>query len=349
MRVTVVVVLAFAGAAGAHAQSPDVWLREGIEAYQRLEIGNATAFLRNALAAQPPAGLTGGDHADALSYLAAAEFLRDSRDSATSAFRQLVLAHPRFRLDPLTFPQPVLNLFDTIRRATKVVELSASDSAEVRIGHESYIVRAYASSSHDVVAMIEGLDGNVVDSLYRGPIGDDRVLRWDGLTAAGTPVPTGDYLLRVLSLDPSGGELRLAQVPLDVELIRRDTLPVPPAVPPDSLLLPEALGAGPALAAFGTGAAVGLAAALLPSIVGADDPAGSRFVITGAVGLGGLLGFITRRPGRPLPHNAAVNRPLRQQWSREHELAVSENRVLSADVRLRILSGTPERIDRERR
>lgn len=328
------------------SQSPQELLSDGITAYETLELGNAAAFLRRALGVPRPAGLDDPDRARALSYLAAVEVLRNNSDSAASAFRQLLLDAPRFRPDPLVFASPVLNLFEATRRETKAVALVVPDSAEIRFGSENYRVRAYASSSHDVAVTINRLGGALVRELYHGPLGDSLAFDWNGRTAEGDTVSTGDYLLRATSHDASDDTVRVLQVPLSIERITRETVPLPPR-PADSLLRPEGTPAGPSLRALLSGASIAGAAAILPSVVGADDAAGTRFAVTAAVGLAGIVGFIAQRP-RPIPANIAANREILSAWREEYDAAVRENQALLEDMRLRIQSGTPARIERER-
>lgn len=104
--------------------------------------------------------------------------------------------------------------------------------------------------------------------------------------------------------------MRVLQVPLSIERITRETVP-------------------------------------LPSVVGADDPAGTRFAVTAAVGFAGIIGFFAQRP-RPIPENIAANREILSGWRDEYDAAVRENQALLEDMRLRIQSGTPARIERER-
>lgn len=328
-------------------ESPQTALLDrGIRAYQTLDYETAASLLRRALAASAPDTLTSVERVRALTYLAATDFYRDRRDSATMVFSRLVRMAPRARPDPLIFPPEVTAVYDAVRRATKVVAADLPDTiVDLNGGH--YPIRLAASSFHEIVVTLEQEDGRFLRGLYAGPIGDTLQVRWDGTDSAGVPLSTGQYVIAVTSRPTPGGEvLRVLRVPLEVKAGGgRDTLPWP-ATPPTPL--PERARSGPALRALAAGFLGGTAALALPSVVAQDaHPAGARFAVAGAVSLAGLFGYFAHKPGRPLPENVVANRERRAAWQIVVDSVRRENGARRREVRLTIRSGVPVIIDRE--
>ncbi len=170
----------------AAGQAASAALTQGVRAYDDLEFEQAAGLLRRALAVQGSGALSAADVSRALIYLVATELLRDRRDSARAIARRLLVSNPRFRPDELVFPPQLLLLYEVVRRATPAVIAEASADTAIRPGSEAVAVRLYASSVHDIAATLVALDGRVVRTLYRGPIGDSLTLRWNGLDSAGT-------------------------------------------------------------------------------------------------------------------------------------------------------------------
>lgn len=338
--------LALAAPVAARAQTAAQLLEQGISRYQNFEFDLAAALIWRALSLAGPSGLPRQERARALSYLAAVELFRDRRDSARAAFEQLVLLAPRYRPSDLVFPPTVLAQYTQVRQTIKVVDIVAPDSVDLRLGTGVFAPWAYTSSVHVINVSVLRSDARPVVRLYRGAVSDSVPLRWDGRDSTGTAVPSGSYQLRVESLDADNEVVRIAQLPLDVQIIRRDTLPHPPR--PDSLLKPERIPVGPAFRVFATGAALGGLTAGLPALFGAKPYAtGTRFVVGGALGLAGLAGFLSHHPGRRIPENISANGEVLGRWEREREAVVRENRLRIEDVRFKIRTGALVRLDRD--
>ena len=77
------------------AQSSDSVLAPGVRAYKNLEFDLAAWLLRRDLAQLTAARAPAAERATGLVYLGAAELYRGNRDSATAAFRRLVLLDRR--------------------------------------------------------------------------------------------------------------------------------------------------------------------------------------------------------------------------------------------------------------
>jgi hypothetical protein len=300
----------------AAGQAASAALTQGVRAYDDLEFERAAGLLRRALAVQGTGALPAADVSRALIYLAATELLRDRRDSARAIARRLVLANPRFRPDELVFPPQLLLLYEVVRLATPAVIGEAPADTAIRPGTDAIAVRLYASFVHNVAATLVALDGRVVRTLYRGPIGDSLILRWNGLDSAGTgPPPSGAYALTVSSFNRDGRVVRILRMPIELLPGPTDTLPHPPP-PADSVLLPERRPMGPALRVLAPGVLAGVGVAVLPGLVArGEQPSGARFAVGGTVTLVSIAAFVSRRPGRQIPANVAHNRVIRD-WRR---------------------------------
>src|SRR5467141_2470109 len=316
MRSVLLLVALCAGTAAVPArvagQTAGAVLTQGVRAYDDLEFEQAAGLLRRALAVQGKDALSAADVSRALSYLAATELLRDRRDSARAIARRLVVQNPRFRPDELVFPPQLLLLYEVVRRATPAVIGEAAADTAIRPGSEAWAVRLYASSVHEIAATLVALDGRVVRTLYRGPIGDSLVLRWNGLDSAGTgSPPSGAYALTVSSFNRDGRVVRIMRLRIEVLPGPTDTLRHPPA-PADTVLLPERRPMGPALRVLAPGVLGGVGVAVLPGLVArGEKPSGARFVVGGAVTLASIAAFVSHRPGRQIPANVVHNRGIR--------------------------------------
>lgn len=328
------------------AQAADDLLAQGVRAYQNLDYDVAGGLLRRSLAPVGDRALSDSARVRALMYLGATEIFRGRRDSALAAFRRLVLTDPRYRLDQLVFPPEVSSTYDLTRRIVPAVT-AAADSAQIQLGDALYPIRLYASSFHEIQALIATEEGRVVRQLYLGPIADSLVVRWDGLDSAGTAPARGRLALVVVSRNPQGQPLRRFQLALEATPRVPDSLPHPPA-PSGAALQPERQSGGPAWRSLIGGLAAGGVAALLPSIItGESSGSDSRFVVAGSLGLTGIIGFVVQRPGRVLARNVAANRATRDAWQRQVAQTIEENARRRADVRLTIKPGRITRVERE--
>ncbi len=337
--VTAAVVLAWPGRVSAQAGA--LLLDSGIAAYQELDLAAATGFLQRALGASGDAGLTADQHASALSYLGAAEYLQGSLDSAEAAYRRLVVMDPRHTLDELLFPPEMTALFARVKRETKVVQVIVPPVVRFQAGEPAYEPHLVASSFHRIVVTIDARDGTAVRRLFEGLIGDSLDLEWDGLTTQGDAVEAGRYQLRVESQGPTRETLRVVRVPLDVSAVMPDTLPYPEP-PSDSVLLPERAGRRPGLEALVGGLAAGVGIVVLPSLVASDAQlSGTRIVVGSGVAIAGVFGFLRNRPGAPISANIEHNRAVRESWQLDVDRAADENRRRLARPRLVVEAGEP--------
>jgi hypothetical protein len=328
------------------AQGADELLSQGVRAYQNLDYDVASGLLRRSLAPVGDRGLSDSSRARALMYLGATEIFRGRRDSALVAFRRLVLLDPRYRPDQLVFPPEVSSTYDLARRVVPAIT-AVAEEGDIVLGDALYPIRLYASSFHEIQALITTDEGRVVRQLYLGPIADSLVVRWDGLDSAGTAPARGRHALVVVSRNTQGQPLRRFQLALETTARVPDSLPHPPQ-PAGTTMQPERRSGGPAWRSLIGGIAAGGAAAVLPSLVtGQSSGSNARFVVAGSLGVTGLIGFIVQRPGRVLSRNVAANRSAREAWQRQVQQIVEENARRRADVRLTIRPGRVTRVERE--
>ena len=332
------ITLALGGVRVAAGQAGADLMRQGVRAYQDLDLDVAAGLLRRAIAFEGPAALKRPERATAFMYLTTVELLRSRPDSARAAARRLVLVDPRYRPDPLVFPPQAITLFTGVRRVTPAVTASAPADTEFHPGAEAVAVRLYASAFHGVRAGVTREDGRSLRALYVGPVGDSLDLRWDGLDSAGAIAPRGRYALTVVSSDSAGHVVRELRLPLDVAPFTRDTQPLPP--PPT--LKPERTPSGAAFRSLAPALLAGAGAVVLPSVVaGGEDHSGARFFVGGAVTLAGLAAFFSHHPNQAIPANVAANRQARDAWTQDRTRIAAENARRRGESRLRVKSGDP--------
>src|SRR5213594_2910503 len=209
------------------AQSSDSVLATGLRAYKNLEFDLAAWLLRRDVTQLTAAGAPAAERAKGLVYLGAAELYRGRRDSAVAVFRRLVMLDPRYHPDRLVFPPEVTSLFDGVRLQTKTVTVDVPRDTTIAPGPGAFGIWVIASSFQTVEVTLRYEDGAPFRSLYAGPIGDSLRVQWDGLDAAGQLPPVGRVLLRVASRAPTGEISTILQLPLDLRIVRPDTLDWP--------------------------------------------------------------------------------------------------------------------------
>jgi hypothetical protein len=307
------------------AQSAGDLLGQGIRAYQALEYAAAAALLRQSLQQQPPLALADTQRARARSYLAATELFRGRRDAAAAVFRELIQLDPRARPDSLIFPPQVTNLFQDVRRATRVVRLEVPPVTELHARLEWFTARLLTSSLEHVTVALVRDDGTPVRTLYDGPVADSLLVKWDGLTAAGARPVDGRYALRVTPHAAVADGARAVEAALEITQEPPDTLPWP-APPAGPSLLPERTSARPPLHALAAGALAGATVAALPALV-APRASGTdaRFVVAAAVSVSGLVGFFSHHPGQPIAANVRANAAVHEAWQRRVDAVRAEN------------------------
>jgi hypothetical protein len=325
-----------------YAQTAAALVEQGIRAYDELEFEAAAASLRRALRAVPGVDIGGEAYARALIYLAATQYYRDDPDSTEALFEQLVLFDTRQRPDPLVFEPGVTDIFEAVRRDTKALTVVVPDRTAIGIGAGDLPVTLYASSFIGTVVEIFDQDSSLTRLVYDGPVSDSLVVTWDGLDSTGTRPPDGNYTLAITSRRPGGAALRSTRFPLNLFTTQRDTLahPLPQA---DSLFLPERTGRGQTIETLLGGLLMGGAVMVLPGAMASESELmGTRIAVGGAMSIAGIVGFVTRRPGRVLPENVAANNAIREEWDERLRATVAENATRVASIRLVVEAGQPQ-------
>jgi hypothetical protein len=321
------------------AQAGDVY-QQGVRAYQQLDFEAAATLFQRSLDLVPPDSARLSTRAQVLDYLAASVFFRGNRDSAAALFRRLLEADPRHSPNNLVFPPEVTGLFDEVRRTTPIVVIEARGDTAIRMNGGPWTVRLVGSSFHHIDVKLLAEDSSEYRRLYSGPIWDTLTVQWNGHDSLGGTAPSGHYTLAVMST--SGQRIvRAVRLPLEVRVMRRDTLPLPPP-PADSLRLPERTTRGPAIRSLFTGLGLAVAVATLPAaLANGANPTPARFAVGGALSVAGIAEFLTHRPGQLIVANAAANRTRWGAWQAQVEAVGRENTERRRDVRLAITVGTP--------
>ncbi len=310
---------------GAAAQDASALITRAVSAYEGLELDAAAGLLRRALARPLGDSLSAPERTRALAYLGAIEVLREHRDSAAAAFRQLVLVDPRYRADTYVFPPEVTRLFDEVRLQTRVVTIRMPDDTTVPAQQGWLTVWLFPSAPHDVTVAIARDDGRPLRTLYAGPLGDSLSVRWDGRDSTGAIAPRGRLWLTAASRAGRGGATeRLAQLPLDFD-VAVDTLAHPAALKLEQSL-PERATRRTKVRSLASGLLIGAAAVTLPQIVApGEHPSGTRLVVGGTLAVSGVIGFLMKPASRPLPDTAAANQARRDDWQRRTNAVIAEN------------------------
>ena len=331
------------------SQSASDLVEQGIRAYNELEYDAAAASLRRALRTAPGGNFANEDYARALIYLAATQFYQGAPDSTEALYQQLVLFDTRQKPDPLVFEPGLTDIFEAVRRAVKAITVVVPDRTEIQSGGGQLPIIIYASSFIGTVVEVFDADSSLVRLIYDGPVSDSLVVRWDGLDSAGVRPVDGNFMLAATSRRPGGVSLRSTRFPLSLLTIETDTLlhPLPLA---DSLFLPEQAGTGRGIGTLAGGILMGGAVFLLPSALASDaDLAGARYAVGGAMSIAGIVGFVTRRPGRILIDNVAANQAMRNDWNERVDSVVEENANRVAGIRLVVEAGPPRIVELRRR
>ncbi len=331
------------------AQTASALVEQGIRAYGELEFEAAAASLRRALRSRPGVTIDNEDYGSALIYLAATQYYLGNPDSTETLFEQLVLFDTRQRPDPLVFEPGVTDIFEAVRRATKALTVAVPDSTSIGIRSPDLPITLYASSFLGAAVEVFDRDSSLVRLVYDGPVSDSLIVTWDGLDSLGTRPADGAYTLTITSRRPGGVSLRSTRIPLSLLTVREDTLehPLPLA---DSLFLPENTGRGQTIETLLGGLLMGGAVMLLPNALASDAQlAGTRIVVGSAMSVAGIVGFVARRPGRPLPENIAANRALQADWDERVRDITAENADRIANTRMVIETGASRKVDLRRR
>ena len=333
-RLLVVALVALVCPRGAAAQSGAELVAQGRTAYRALDYAAATALLRRALAAREADAVTDTARASAYIYLGAAELLRGRTREAHAAFRQALATHPAHRPDTLIFPPNVTNAFDDARRGTTYVRLTAPGDTTIQPGRDRFPVVLHASAPHEVTVALLRHDGATARLLYTGPVRDSLTVRWDGRDETGDPL-TGALAVQVAS--PTGaGEQRVVRLPIDVRVTEPDTLPHPTRPAAEQPVRARGFDwrrFGPLAGGLVTGVAV----VALPSLVahdGSGEP--TRYAVGVALGLGGVIGFLSR--GSERPKDLSPDQLL-AAWREDLERIRAENARRLRDRDLRVRAG----------
>ncbi len=316
----------------ATAQTARELLDGGLTAYRALEMEAAARFFRRALESLD---LSEAEVPSTLAYLGAAEHFRNRQNPSREAFQRLVYLDPRYRLDPLTFPPDVTRAFDAVRLATLAVAVEAPQRVSFEPGRGGLTARVYPSGPHVVRIRIEDSDGNVVRALHDDEVADSLAITWDGTGDDGATLESALYVMSFASTDRGGRIRRTLDVPVRLGRTTVDGQPLPPR----PALLPETATAGPALVRLGLGlGAAALSWVVTPAFTDNDTP---RVALTVGFSAAGIIGFIDKRPGKPLTDNIEANRATLAAWEAQVQRVNANNRGRRPGIRIVLETGRP--------
>jgi hypothetical protein len=339
-----VAVLTGALVCAARAQTPAEQLALGVRAYGDLNFDSAATLLRAALAAPEVPSLSDAERARGLVYLGATELFRERRDSAEAAFQTLLYLDPRYRPDQLVFPPEVSTVFEEVRLRTRAVTALVPPITRIDAAGDQLVFWLYATSYHQVDVAVLRTNGVRVRSVYSGGIGDSLQVLWDGRTDTGALVEGGSYQLEADSRGADGRVVRSLVMPLNIQRVYPDTLPVPPA--PDALMLPEREGGRSGLRPLATGLVGAVAVLALPSVVASGSGGlAARFAVAGAFGASGFARFLVEHRSHPVPGNIAQNRATWAAWQSQADIVRAANAATRQEIHLVIRVGPPRASD----
>ncbi len=316
-------------------------LQRALASYRDLDYDAAATSLRALLAVEGSGALSVRDRQRARTYLAASEVFRGRREAAIEQFRAILTDDASFRPDLLVFPPEVTTVFQAARSGLRVTNLRVPPTTRIASANDRLVVRVWAASSHDVRVAITDELGSAVRLLHEGPSGDSLVLEWNGRDGLGRFREPGTYTLRVTSRTSEGRDEREVEVPLRIERVAPDTLPLPE--PPSSASMrPETAPASGGTRFLVTGLSGAAIVAAMPSVVGAESGGSSmRFGIAAAFAIAGTLGKVRAASPQPIPANIEWNRRQRDSWAREVTRVRAENEQRRAVQGVLIRAGTP--------
>lgn len=274
-------------------------------------------------------------------HLGAASLTLGLRDSALMHFAEAVGLNPFAVPDPEVFNPEVTTAFREVRASTAVVGVRVAADTVINAVDEGYLVALGVGSPGQVTVELVPPGGTapgptpvrlLVDSVasFVLPLRADDSLR----------LQPGDYRLTAAML---GTAAQSAILVLRVTRQPVDTAPHDPPLDgrqyrPETR--PGALAKG---SAFG-GLLVGLAAAVLPSLVSDPEVSGSGIdlqavSVGGGIAIAGIAGVFVARRSVPIDENAEYNRNLRASWeARDRQIGADNARRRSlAPLRIEVV------------
>ncbi len=335
---TLVLVLTRPGALPAQAPNPEELLRRARQALQANETERGVELLRQALATQ--AAGASPLRVETELELATASWALGRYDSATVHFQEAIRLDPTARLGAEEHSAELVRAFEVARRTTAAVGLRLPSDTTLFAVRDSLAVTVTLTQPGNVRLRLTGPGSEGRDvSLRSDRLDSTTVLRIALRDSASRPLPPGRYRLAA-EYSAAGVPLPLVQTQqLDVTQQGADTLDWEPA-PADSLLRPEyRKGAGPR-ASIWRGLAFGVAAAVIPVMIGSSalsDGADGQAVAVGvAIGAAGVAGYYLGRPRITIDENVVFNQTIRSAWESRNRAIAQENVARRQQTLLRV-------------
>lgn len=327
-----------AGAQGIAPPGTPAALERAIASYRNLEY-DAAATQLEALLAPGGSAIADGTRVRALMYLGATELFRERAAAAADAFTRLLLLDPGYRPDELIFPPEVSSRFDETRRGVRAVGVIVPGEASIISGTDAFPIRLHASTPHDVRVIVLDGRGSPVRLLHDGAMGDSLDLAWTGRDGLGRLHDSGPYRMEVTSASQPGAPPRVVVVPLQLERVLPDTLPLPAT---GFARRPESRPGERRLRPLIVGLLGAAAVAALPSFAADGNEAMPvRFTVAGALAAGGVAGILMSARPQPVAANIEWNRQQAESLQREAARVRAENAARLSRAGLRITAERP--------
>ena len=317
---------------------------------------SAAALLERALAPNVQLTLTLRVRASVL--YGVAQLTRGNAPAARLAFRAALQIEPTERVDSLAFLEPdnLLREFNAERSAVAPVAAAAPAPVErLTVQAESPADTTLApregrlpitprpSRRASAIVAVGPADAPTVvlwgDTLEAGASG---ALGWNLRGRDGALVAPGRYALRATAVDSAGVVSATIERVLVVSRLAADTQPLPPPLQP-SAFAPETLrlrhGSPGAVL---VGAALGAAAAVLPTAFGRTELnqglAGDQtaYAVAASVGVAGLVGYLGGHRMRYSPENVQRNAELRRTDAARRAAVAAANAEARANAPVRV-------------
>ena len=305
----------------------DVTLAEGIRFYRSLEVERARDRFLQVLSPGFPFVVSDSQRVTAYKYLGAALATLEQQDSSLVYFRAAIERDPFVDLDPQTFSEQERNVFAEAKRRVFRVGVRAIPLDTIDPRSEAVRLSVLTTHSGTVTVEVNSLVEDLRFPLYQGVVDGVRDLQWNGAMPGGRLVPQGSYELVVSARSGTVQRSDSARVSFDVAQLFETLEDTLRSIGPADLL-PEAYPRSAAIRGLAYGLGIGVAAFVVPKIVG-SGPLGTSGLPTVIVALSGAMGgglaYSTRTRHPEIPANVTRNERVRTERDRRNAAIVTRN------------------------
>lgn len=314
---------------------------------------SAAKLLERAL--EPGRSATVAEQTRAWLLYGIAQLMLERAPSARQAFRRALERDASLRVDSLDYlNENLLREFNAERAALAPAPVAATAPlavvpdlpADTQVSAQDGRYRITTQPTHRsrVVATISPADapGQLVwgDTAVVSGV---RTATWNLRARDGSVVAPNRYVLFVRATDSLGRASQIVERILVVSRVPVDTQPYPRALEPGDFRAETLHIRRGSPAGLAAGLALGAAAAVLPSALGATELNGGQggdgtaYAVAGAVSLAGIVGFLAGRRTRVMADNIRFNLELRQRDVLSRQAIAQQNRRLHEGAAIRVL------------